>query len=537
MTKPEVIHYPEALQSLKRGFDYLTKLLALTLGPTQGVVLSENEMRDRPEALSDSATIARRVLELPDRRENVGAMLLRNLVWRMHERVGDGGAIAAVLSQAILERAARYAIAGANPVGLQGGIRKAARAAVGQLKTMSQPAQGEDDLVAVVQSVTGQMELSFILGEMFDLFGSQAHIIIEDYMAPYLDRVYLDGGLWQGRLISPYLINAPSLGRAVLADCQVALFDGNISEIEQVQPLLELAIAHSTPHLMLVAHAIQGDALNTLVATHQRSKLKIIAAALKRAGEKAHTDLLDLAVLSGATLISPQSGRRLQSFQAGDFGRARRAEAGAEDIQISGGSGDSAEVRRQVEIMQSRLRRLPLGDEQRPEFEMRLGRLAGGIGVLKIGALTQGERDFMHQKAEQGIKAVRATLEEGVLPGGCTAYLHCIPALEALSKETEGDEALGIRAVLQALDAPFNYLLRNAGIDTPGVVRQSVLNTPPGQVYDVLSGRLVEARQARILDSAKMIRAALESATSGAALALSTGTIILKRKPKISYEP
>ncbi|MBN2549182.1 MAG: hypothetical protein JXB15_08500 [Anaerolineales bacterium] len=536
MIKPDVIPYPEALQKLKRGFDHLAQLLAITLGPTQGVVLSENEMRDRPEVLSDAATIARRVIELPDRGENVGAMLLRNLVWRMHERVGDGGAIAAVLSQAILDRAVRYAVAGVNPVVLQAGIRKAASAAAAQLKAISQPVQGEDDLVSVVQSVTGQPELSCILGEMFDLLGPQAHIVIEDYMAPYLERVYLDGGLWLGRLVSPYLMNAPGLGRAVLDDCQVALFDGNISQNDEIQPLLELAISHSTPHLLLVAHAIQGEALNTLVATHQRSKLKIVAAALKRAGEKAHTDLQDLAVLSGAALISLQSGRRLASFQAGDFGRARRAEAGTEDIQVSG-RGDSDEARRQVEILQSRLRRLPIGDEERGELEMRLGRLAGGIGVLKIGALTQSERDFIHQKADQGIKAVRATLEEGVVPGGCTAFLYCIPAVEALLEKTDGEEALGIRAVLQALDAPFNCLLRNAGVDTPGILRQEILTAPPGQVYDVLSGRVVEARQARLLDSTKVIRAALESAVSGASLALSTETVILKRKPKISYEP
>ncbi len=537
MKHPTVIEYPQSIQKLKEGFDLLANLLSLTLGPTQGSVLSTTELKPKPEVLSDAATIVRRITDLPDPELNVGAMLLRNLVWRMHERVGDGGALAAVLAQAMLRRAARCLAAGANPVLLSNGMRKAAAAAADGLRRFSQMIEDEDDLTAVARAATGQEALSRVLGEMFDLLGSHAYITVEEYLAPYLERVYLDGGRWQASLVSPYLINAPGMGRGIQADCRVALYDGAIERAEDVRPLLEIAGQEKVGALLLAAHKISGEALNLITATHQRSALKIVAVSLKRSGEKAHDDLIDLELLSGAQVISPVIGRRLEGIGVRDLGKARRVEAGADDLFVVGGSGDPAQVRQQIERLQARLNRLEPGADEKGELEMRLGRLSGSAGILKVGALTQAERDFLHQRAEQGIRVLRATLGEGVLPGGGTAYLHCVAPVQMQTQDLQGDEAMGAAIVLDALQAPFRVILHNAGVGEPGAIQEDILKRSVGYLYDVVRKEIVPARQAGVLDSTGMLVAALETATSGAMMALSTDTIVLKRKPKVSYEP
>jgi chaperonin GroEL len=544
MTRPAVIPPPRSILQLKRGFDILAKLLALTLGPTQGIVLASTDLQPRPEVLTDAATIARRITELPDPEQNVGLMLLRNLVWRMHERVGDGGALAAVLAQAILEHALRSVRAGANPVLVANGIRRAAQDAIQHLTQISQPVQGEADLVAVAYAATGEEKLSWVLGEMFDLLGPRAYIQVEEYVAPYLERVYQEGGRWQAELISPYLVSAPTLGRAVQQDCRVALYDGTLSSQDEVRPLLELAGGQQPARLLLCAQRVSSDALNLLVATHLQTELKIVAVSLTRTGEQGLSDLNDLALLSGARVVSPVLGRRLDMIRLEDLGLARRVEASAQELFMVGnadaGQGAAsygAELRREIELLSQRLQALPIGDDGRPELEMRLGRLSGSAGVLKVGAISQPERDYLHQRAEQGVKILRATLEEGVLPGGGCAYLHCIGPAQAQLPGMSGDEAMGVRALALALQAPFAQILRNAGEHAPALHAQQILDCPVGYFYDVLKGQVRLAREAGVLDSTRILRAALETAVSGALMALSTDTLVIKRKPKVSYEP
>lgn len=537
MRQPSVVHYPESVQQLKLGFDHLADLLAVTLGPTQGIVFSSTDLKPRPELLSDAATIARRVTELPDARQNVGAMLLRNLVWRMGERVGDGGALVAVLAQALLAYALRSVMAGANPVLVQNGLKIGGRAAIDRLSELSQAVEGQQDLATVAFGVTGERELSNLIGEIYHLLGPIGHVTVEDYLAPYLQRQYLEGGVWKGKLASPSFINAPATAQAILAEPRVVLFDGNISSIADLRPVLEQISLVQPPHLLLVAHKIDGEALNLLAATNQRTAIKTIPIALGRAGEKAQADLADLALLTEATLISPQTGRSLESLRAEDLGQARRAEAGSESLLVVGGKGDPDRVFEQIETLYSRLEALPFGEADRSELEMRIGRLADKMCILKVGAYTQVGRDYLHQRAEQGIKVVRAAYEEGVLPGGGAAYLHCIPAVAEKIPGLAEDEALGVRAVAKALEAPTGRILQNAGVQAPGVILADLRQNGPGYCYDVLRGDLVEARTGGILDAARVVRVALETAVSGAAMALSTGTLVLKKNPKVSYEP
>jgi chaperonin GroEL len=400
-----------------------------------------------------------------------------------------------------------------------------------------------------------QADLSLILGEMFDLLGQHAYITVENYLAPYLERDYLNGGRWKASLVSPYLITAQATRKAILSDPWVVIYDGDISNPAELGGLFDLARTESQStkkpfHLSLFARNISGDALNTLVAAHvqgsgkQDSGLRVVAVKTGRAGENLRNDLADLAVLTGAEVISTGWGRSLSSIVKSDFGRARRVEASAEEILVIGGRGEPAVIRAQIQTLQVRLQGLiqdgqidtQSGEDPIEELNMRLARFSGNTAVLKIGAASKTEREILRQKAEQGIKSLKAALAEGVVPGGGIAYARCSKAVEGLRADHE-DEQMGIQSVARALEAPFTQILTNAGVDTTGVILADIFKQDDSCVYDVIHKEIVPAHEAGVLDPTKVLRVALETAASGAVLGLSTGVVILKRKPQLSYEP
>jgi len=514
------------------------RLLASTLGPIHGVAFSSTALQSAPEPITDAATIARRVTSLPDRAQDVGAMLMRSLAWRTHQQVGDGSATTAVLAQAIFEQASRYVAAGANPIRLQAGIHKATLRATAALRDMASPVTCQEQLVSVAYAATREPELSFMLGEMFDLLGQYAYVTIENYMAPYLEREYIDGGQWQTKLISPHLISEPGSGKAIARDCNVVLFNGTLSKAEEVLPLIKAISQKEQKNLLLVAQKISGEAFNLLVATYVQNKHRVqfVLVDLVRAGEKALNDLQDLSVLTGARLFDPNAGDTLASITAADMGSARRAEANAEYLFVSGGKGSPAMLDEHINALHKYLGSLPFDDNRVAEIKMRLGRLAGKMGIVKIGAYTQNERDVLHQRAQQGIHSLEAALTSGILPGGGTAYLHCIPLIKGMECEDE-DENLGCRAVMHALQRPFEQLLHNAHVPDPGSLMSAIANADPGLVYDIQARKICPATECGVLDAAHTLIVSLETAASGAQMALSTEALILKRKPRISYQP
>lgn len=535
---PKVILAPQARGALRAGFDQMARLLAVTLGPTHGVVFNSTALKPIPEPITDAATIARRITALPDRARDVGAMLLRSLVWRVHQRIGDGTAVTAVLAQAILEQASRYVSAGANPVRIQSGIQKATLRAKITLQDMAFPVTSQEQLASVAYCATRESELSHILGELFYMLGEHGHVVIEKYMAPYLEREYIDGGQWQAKLSSPHLISAIGDGKAVSRDCNVVLFNGNLSSAEEVLPLIKILSQSEQKNLLLAALKISDAALNTLVATfvQNKQKLQIVLVDLIQAGEKALNDLQDLSLLTGARLFNPIAGDKLMAIKPADMGSARRVEANAEYLRVSGGNGDPELVREQLNALQKYLSSLAFDDSQVAELKMRIGRLSGRMGILKIGAHTQNERDVLQQKAQQGIYALQAALDSGVLPGGGTAYLHCIAPVEELESADE-DEYMGVRAVARALRKPFEQLLQNASESNSGRFAHEIMEGSPGLVYDILERKNRPATDSGVLDAAQTLIVSLETASSGAQMALSTDVLVLKRKPKISYEP
>lgn len=534
MPRPAVLFAPASQTSMLRGLQTLADLLALTLGPCQGGIIASRAIGQPLEWLTDAATIARRFLDLPNRAENVGAMLLRNLVWRLHLSVGDGCATAAVLAHALLTEALRYRAAGADAALLRRGIEAATATALDELSRMARLPDGDVELEQVAITMTGERRLGLLLAEIVDLLGPNASVTVEEYVAPYLEREYHEGGRWSARLASPHLINDHTRQRAVLGQCAVALFAGELSDAAEVCPLLELVAAREPPRLLLAAQTIRGKALTTLVLNQQRSALQVAAVELRNTGEQLANDFDDLAALTSARVCRALT-ERLRTITPEALGSAVRVEAAADGLVVVG-CGDGPGLRAQIEALEQRRHALPdVEHEARSTLEARLGQLTGNTATLKIGAIHKIERQALRQQAERSIRALRSASREGVVPGGGVAYLNCIPAVQHLA--LEGDAAYGAAAVARALEAPFRQIVTNARLRDPAAVLAETRRLGPGWGYDALRDAVVEVEHAGLLDPVDVAREALRVAASGATMALTTDALVLKRAPQTSMEP
>ena len=329
MIKKGVIFSPEASKNLKSGFDQMARLMAGTLGPSQGIVLNEKDVTGPPEIMTDSAAIARRIIALPHRQEDMGAMIVRQMVWRMKSRMGDGAATTAVIAQAILDEAYKLLTAGISLVEIQAGVRQAADVAISHLQKMARPANNWQTLAAVGTGATGDEQLGRILGEMVDILGVEAHITTKDFMAPTLEREYIDGGRWSGKLISMAMQNASASRQAIQHNAHIALYAEKLEKPADLIPLMKVIFNSQSKTLLLACTEFSQEVESALVQTHASpdNGIKIIAVKMIRAGETGLQELEDIATLSGGQVLGSHNGRMLSSITSADLGFARRVHA------------------------------------------------------------------------------------------------------------------------------------------------------------------------------------------------------------------
>ncbi|MBW7883392.1 MAG: hypothetical protein H3C34_12280 [Caldilineaceae bacterium] len=524
--RPAIAFQPEARAHFHTGMARVTDMLAATLGPMSGHVLSFSDTSKKVEAIDDAATTLRRIISLGRPELDVGAMLVRNVIWQLEQRVGDGGATAAVLLRALVDAGFRQVTAGASPMRLVQGMRRGGEIAVAALRGQARPVHGERALARVARTIMDDDDLAAVLGELSYLLGADGHLQVEMYVAPYLHRVYIGGAHFGARIASMYFYTETQRQRAVVPSPAVALVDEPLADAQQALALLEAAAAGGHKALLIIAPETRGAALSLLVSNHTRPadkrKLAVLAVSLSATGDAVRTARQDLALLTGATLLGKQGMRQITSVRPDDLGKATRAEFVNNSLLLTIDSARRAAVQDEVTLLRRRLDSLSPEDEEREALTQRLAGLSGGIGMLKIGAYHQTARDMRRAQAERAWKVLKAVQRDGVVPGGGAALLHCTAAVrEAAAAESEADLALGMRVVADAL----------------AVLVERVLEQGSPAAYDARLGVVVDAYDHGLLDAAEVVTEVLQAAVSGAAMILSTDAIVYHKKPQQSFKP
>ncbi|WP_020575869.1 TCP-1/cpn60 chaperonin family protein [Actinopolymorpha alba] len=518
----------------------MARLLAATLGPVGGVVLNDTG-RGVAEHLTDSATIARRLTSLAEQRQpqqprqpraqRAGTALLREMVRRVGERHGDGGATAAVLLRGILRPAVRVVAGGANPVLVRRGIQRGTATVCHALEDQAEPVKSAAALVGMATAVTADPALGAVLGEMLDALGPDGAVRIEEHPATDLAYDYLEGAEWRARPADSRLL---PLGKAelTLADPAVVVVADEITGIEQVRPLLEAALRlPGRPPLLVVATEISEAALAVFSLNELRGAVVSAPVVLSTARTHALDDLADLALLTGAEVVSKDLGRPLSTFRPEYAGRARRALVQHGAVTLVGGGGKPAATRDAAERLRARAWELDPASgaaarSARDRLWLRQARLLGRVGVLRVGAPTSQEKEERKANARKAVRLLRTALRTGAVPGGGVAYLDCLPAVAAAREAcTHPDEALGVEAVRAGLEAPFLQIVGNAGQREPRVALHTVRARGHGYGVDVVANAVVEMRAAGIVDVAGVASGALAAAGETAGLLVSAEVV------------
>jgi chaperonin GroEL len=497
------------------------------------VALASSSPNHLPEILDDSATILRRIIQLPDPYADMGAMLLRHTLWQVHKAVGDGTATTAVLLQAIMRHGTHYLAAGGNAMDLKRGLERGLAAAVTALRGLARPLEGPAEIVKSAEALCHDAEMAALLGEIFDIVGPDGYVQVEASHSLGLERQYVEGVHWCEGYFSPYFMTDPRKQEARLENPAILISDLRLTTAEQLMPVLEQLARANQRSLLVIAQEVSGGALGLLVANHQAGTLRLLAVKAPSYGIHQAAILEDLAALTGGRVVTQAGGERAQDVSPVDLGHARQVWANARAFGILGGKGDPVKLRQRIAQVKADLAATQ-DPADREKVRERLGKLLGGIAILQVGAATKVELEARKARAERAVMALRLALAKGVVPGGGTAYLACQPSVDRLSAPS--DEKVGLQTLSYALEEPLRVIACNAGYEPSTVVAQ-VKASSPGWGFDALTGQVVDMWAAGILDPAWVLKTALEAAVSGAAMALTTDVLVHHRSPEAVFEP
>lgn len=536
MTQSRLLFAPLARQALRRGFNLLSDLMELSLGPRGRLVaLARENPRKSPEFLNDGATIARRFLGLPDRFETMGAFLARHIAWRMEETVGDGATTAVVIARQIINEADRLAAAGYHLTSIRRGLEKALPVVLAALAAQAHPLDCADQIVALGRTITGDETLGRLLEEIFDTVGPHGSIDVRTSYARTHARRYIQGAFWNQGWVSSSFTNEP--GKAVLKQPYLLFTNYHLKSAADLLPILNQVRAAGERGLVVIAPAVTGDALNLLVTNHVRKVLPTLAIKAPGLGFEKREILQDLAVLCGGRLIETTLVDRLAKASLADLGQAEEVQAIRSGFTIIGGKGRPAAIRRRYQELRNQIPKAQQGRERNRLIE-RGGKLLGGVALLEIGGATESERDYFKDRAKEAVNVIRLAMQDGIVPGGGVAYVRCLPALDRL--DLPGDEAAAIGVMRRALLAPAQAILRNSGF-APAPILAQLLASQNGYGFDVLSAQMVDVMAAHIVDPVRVLQAALETGVSGALMTLTTETLVYRprhnRDEEVDFKP
>ncbi|RUM95986.1 chaperonin GroEL [Pseudaminobacter arsenicus] len=530
MAHKQVLFRSEAREKILRGCAQLADAVRVTLGPRSKSVLIERKW-GTPIVCNDGVTIAKE-FDLKDPEENLGARMLRQAAEKTGDMVGDGTSTSTILAHAMFADGVRNVVAGASAIDIKRGLDRAAKRAVEALKAISKPVQTrrEKEQVATI-SAHNDAGIGDLIGAAMEKVGDEGVIMVEEAKTTETVLDVVEGMQFDRGFLSPYFVSDMDKMEAVLEDALVLVVDRKISSLNDLVKLLE-AVAKSGAPLLIVAEEVEGEALATLIVNHIRGTLKSCAVKAPGFGDRRKAMLQDIAILTGAQVISEELGIKLENVTMEQLGRARRVVCDKENTTIVGGAGDSTAIKARIEQIRREIENTT-SDYDREKLRERLAKLAGGVAVVKVGAPTESEMKSRKEALDDAISATKAAVAEGIVPGGGLALLRCIAAVEKEEKLVEGDERTGVQILRRALETPVRQIAENSAVDG-GVVVAKMLEGKGNFGFDAGRKQYVDLVEAGIIDPTKVVRVALENAVSVASTLLlteATMTEIPEEKP------
>jgi chaperonin GroEL len=510
----------QARYSLKKGMDILASAVRVTIGPKGCNVVLDKKF-GAPTITNDGVTIVREI-ELPDAFENMGAQLLKEAATKTNDVAGDGTTTATVLAHAIVNEGLKNLAAGANPMILRRGLEKAAEVIIAEIRAQSKPVGGREEIAQVAAISASSEEIGELIAEVMEKVGKDGVITVEEGRGITMEKEYTEGMQFDRGFISPYMTTNQEHTEAELADPYILVTDKKINAIADILPILEKVLQSGRKELVIIAEDVDGEALATLVVNQMRGAFKVLGVKAPGFGDRRDAMLEDIAILTGATVITEKQGRKLENTNLKDLGRARTVTATKDFTTIVEGAGSHQKIRSRIAQIRVLIDETT-SDYDREKLQERLAKLAGGVGVIKVGAATEVELKEKKHRVEDALSATRAAIEEGIVPGGGSVLVASIPALDKL--QLSGDEATGANILRRALQEPLRQIAQNAGSDG-AVVAAGVANSPRGYGFNALTGEYVDMLKAGIIDPVKVTRSALQNAVSVATMVLSTDTLI-----------
>ena len=521
----EIKYGAEARSALEAGVNQLANTVRVTLGPKgRNVVLDKSF--GAPLITNDGVTIAKEI-ELEDAFENMGAQLIREVAAKTNDVAGDGTTTATVLAQAMVHEGIKNLAAGANPIVLRKGMKKATDAAVEAIASMSSKVESKERIANVAAISAGDVEVGAMVADAMEKVSNDGVITIEESKTMKTELDLVEGMQFDRGYISAYMATDMEKMEANLEDPYILITDKKISNIQDLLPLLE-QIVQSGARLLIIAEDIEGEALTTLIVNKLRGTFNVVAVKAPGYGDRRKAMLEDIAILTGGQVISEELGLDLKETTLGQLGRAKSVKVQKENTVIVDGMGDKDAINGRVAQIKAQIEETT-SEFDKEKLQERLAKLAGGVAVIRVGAATETEMKEAKLRMEDALSAARAAVEEGIVAGGGSAYIHASKQVAKLADELEGDEKTGVNIILKALEAPLFHISANAGLEG-SVIINKVREQEPGIGFDAYNEEYVDMVKAGILDPAKVTRSALQNATSVASTLLTTESVVANIK-------
>lgn len=521
----EIKHGVEARKALEAGVNQLADTVRVTLGPKgRNVVLDKSY--GAPLITNDGVTIAKEI-ELEDAFENMGAQLVKEVATKTNDVAGDGTTTATVLAQSMINEGMKNIAAGANAIIIRKGMKKACNKAVEAIAAMSEPIKGNEQIARVAAISAGDDEVGQLVADAMDKVTSNGVITIEESKTMKTDLDLVEGMQFDRGYVSAYMCTDMEKMEANLDDPYILITDKKISNIQDILPLLE-ELVKSGQKLLIIAEDVEGEALTTLIVNKLRGTFNVVAVKAPGYGDRRKDMLKDIAVLTGGTVISEEIGLDLKDATLADLGRAKSVKVQKENTVIVDGQGAKADIEKRVAQIKSQLAETT-SDFDKEKLQERLAKLSGGVAVIRVGAATETEMKEAKLRMEDALNATRAAVEEGIIAGGGSAYIHASKEVSKLVATLEGDERTGAKIILKALEAPLYRIVENAGLEGSVVVNK-VRESSVGVGFDAYREEYVDMVKSGILDPAKVTRSALQNANSVASTLLTTESAVASIK-------